>query len=106
MGMVAFSTHWIQEEAVEIWWHNIGVIFPECMFQAMGNKQIEKKWNENCFNKFQHSVSYITVAITDRIDSQIAKFMGPTWGPPGSCRSQMGPILTHEPCVREAYEFE
>ena len=26
--------------------------------------------------------------------SQIAKFMGPTWGPPGSCRPQVGPILT------------
>ena len=25
--------------------------------------------------------------------TQIAKFMGPTWGPPGSCRPQMGPIL-------------
>ena len=25
--------------------------------------------------------------------SQEAKFMGPTWGPPGSCRSQMGPML-------------
>ena len=25
--------------------------------------------------------------------SQIAKFMGPTWGPPGSCRPQMGPVL-------------
>ena len=23
---------------------------------------------------------------------QIAKFMGPTWGPPGSCRTQMGPM--------------
>ena len=27
------------------------------------------------------------------IISQIAKFMGPTWGPPGSCRPQMGPML-------------
>ena len=27
------------------------------------------------------------------ITSQITKFMGPTWGPPGSCRSQMGPML-------------
>ena len=27
------------------------------------------------------------------IRSQIAKFMGPTWGPPGSCRPQMGPML-------------
>ena len=25
--------------------------------------------------------------------SQIAKFMGPTWGPPGSCRPQMGLTL-------------
>ena len=25
--------------------------------------------------------------------SQIAKFMRPTWGPPGSCRPQMGPTL-------------
>ena len=26
------------------------------------------------------------------IISQIAKFMRPTWGPPGSCRPQMGPM--------------
>ena len=25
--------------------------------------------------------------------SQITKFMGPTWGPPGSCRTQMGPVM-------------
>ena len=25
--------------------------------------------------------------------SQIAKFMGPIWGPPGSCRPQMGPMM-------------
>ena len=25
--------------------------------------------------------------------SQIAKVMGPTWGPPGSCRPRMGPML-------------
>ena len=25
--------------------------------------------------------------------SQIAKFMGPTWDPPGSCRPWMGPML-------------
>ena len=24
---------------------------------------------------------------------QIARFMGPTWGPPGSCRSQIGTML-------------
>ena len=25
--------------------------------------------------------------------TQITKFMGPTWGPPGSCQPQMGPML-------------
>ena len=25
--------------------------------------------------------------------TQIAKFVGPTWGPPGSCWTQMGPML-------------
>ena len=30
----------------------------------------------------------------DQINTtQIARFMGPTWGPPGSCRPQMGPML-------------
>ena len=28
-----------------------------------------------------------------RDTSQITKFMGPTWGPTGSCRPQMGPML-------------
>ena len=27
------------------------------------------------------------------IRPQLARFMGPTWGPPGSCRPQMGPML-------------
>ena len=30
---------------------------------------------------------------TRRTTTQIAKFVGPTWGLPGSCRSQMGPML-------------
>ena len=25
--------------------------------------------------------------------SQMARFMGPTWGPPGSCRPEMGPMF-------------
>ena len=35
--------------------------------------------------------------------SQIAKFMGPTWGPPGSCRPQMGPMLA--PCTLAIRDF-
>ena len=32
--------------------------------------------------------------------TQIAKFMGPTWGPSGSCRPQMAPCWPHEPCYQ------
>ena len=37
------------------------------------------------------------------ITTKIAKFMGPTWGPPGSCRPQMGPCWPHEPCYQGSY---
>ena len=32
-------------------------------------------------------------SLTANETSQIVRFMGPTWGPPGSCRAPMGPIL-------------
>ena len=34
---------------------------------------------------------------------QIAKFLGPTWGPPGSYRPQMGPCWPQEPCYQGCY---
>ena len=38
---------------------------------------------------------YVYIDVTDipQAIPQIAKFMGPTWGPSGSCRPQMGPML-------------
>ena len=33
------------------------------------------------------------ISVSHKMSSQIAKFMGPTWGPPGSSRPQMGPML-------------
>ena len=35
----------------------------------------------------------MTESTTQQSTPQIAKFMGPTWSPSGSCRSQMGPML-------------
>ena len=32
-------------------------------------------------------------SIYSLLTTQIAKFIGPKWGPPGSCRPQMGPML-------------
>ena len=31
---------------------------------------------------------------------QIAKFVGPTWGPPGSCRPRWAPCWPHKPCYQ------
>ena len=60
-------------------------------------------WCHMRSTKFQliesHSYKYITVTTIwiecciSRAESQISKFMGPTWGPPGSFRPQMGPML-------------
>ena len=47
--------------------------------------------------KSQSAISSVWVGYLWRLSSQrptrIAKFMGPTWGPPRSCRPQMGPML-------------
>ena len=32
--------------------------------------------------------------------TQIARFIGPIWGPPGADRTQVGPMLAHEPCYQ------
>ena len=37
--------------------------------------------------------TYAIVQMFQKAPPQIAKFMEPTWGPPGSCRPQMGPML-------------
>ena len=41
----------------------------------------------------RYSVTSATYLTNNLAISQIAKFLGPTWGPPGSCRPQMGPML-------------
>ena len=42
---------------------------------------------------FQHSSSYHRPRCGIGNYTQIAKFLKPTWGPPGSCRPQMNPML-------------
>ena len=47
----------------------------------------------NTVEFYYSMVQYNTILTYSLITSQIAKFMGPTWGRPGSCRPQMGPML-------------
>ena len=37
--------------------------------------------------------SSLTKKVRYVMSTQIARFMWPTWGPPGSCRPQVGPLL-------------
>ena len=52
-----------------------------------------------CFFKVKHSIAHIP-GMVGPIDvqwnevHQLDTFMGPTWGPPGSCQPQMGPMLS------------
>ena len=53
--------------------------------------------NQSEPNQMKHNktkaISAIQVLKNDRKWTQMAKFMGPTWGPSGSCWPQMGPML-------------
>ena len=66
---------------------NLPSIYHRVVLQL--RKQFAYNWHLPCdqFTSITRSVSLCM------LDTQIAKFMGPTWGPPGSCRLQMGPML-------------
>ena len=49
-------------------------------------------WNE--WSTEIHSYIHDEWRVPSDMLAQIAKFLRPTWGPPGSCRPQIGPILT------------
>ena len=46
---------------------------------------------------------YLKILFSYAQTTKIAKFMGPTWGPPGPCRPQMGPMLAPWTLLREHF---
>ena len=63
----------------------LGYIF--CEVNAWFSKWCTEQWmNGACWKSGEATAE-------PWVGSQITKFMGPTWGPPGSCRPQMGPML-------------
>ena len=44
-------------------------------------------------NELLNKTAYVKVLRAMKMQTQLAKPMGPTWGLPGSCRPQMGPML-------------
>ena len=59
--------------------------------------------NENVSHSGSHCRGYYSGALSlenhfNLIPSLIARFMGPTWGPSGADRTQVGPCWPHELC--------
>ena len=68
-------------------WHM--QIWNERLYRLV-TEYVTKKWQmTSALDELKPHLKIQCWAIT----SQIAKFMGPTWDPPGSCRPQMGPML-------------
>ena len=66
------------------------------------------------FCNFAQSITVTLLCSSYKMFTQIAKFMGPTWGPPGSCWPQMGPMLAQwtllsgyviEMCLMDKQDF-
>ena len=76
-------------------WHSPKVNFTR-------NAQDTYAWNDFQNWEFQTTATFPWYSIPFSVDawaiaSRIAKFMGPTWGPPGSSQPQVGPMLAHKP---------
>ena len=65
------------------------------------NMQLHNSWLsdcitaiwQNCTVKLFVAVWYLPYDCSDHLVSHIARFMGPTWGPAGAHRTQVGPML-------------
>ena len=65
--------------------------FDVFVFHSLSKLFKNSSWVAGNFRPLNaHVMSMWWLSITD---TQIAKFLGPTWGPPGSCRPQVGPML-------------
>ena len=95
MVCTQFSSYWFPGAKAP------GHQYPQCWISShclrpVSNRNIavmmrNRKKNEFTFKKLIQLLK--SWRVIKKIISSIAKFMGPTWGPSGSCRPQMGPML-------------
>ena len=77
-------------------WKDVLILFIQLLSLFSESSEIIKPGTEDNFvepiaSNYVH-IQYRNVFLPISMGSQIAKFMGPTRGPPGSCRPQMGPM--------------
>ena len=71
----------------DLWNQNRRVILHRLIVFVLFVEVIEAWW------RMYAVVNLVITGSDNGLSSQIAKFMGPTWHPPGSCWPQMGPML-------------
>ena len=90
MGKNMYISHWMSLLFLTPYLHFLS--FAKCVLRLTNLSynniiQLKEFWNKimDQIHSFYTPVRHVS--------SQIAKYMGPTWDPPGSCRPQMGPKL-------------
>ena len=81
-----------------MWYNNYGYqdAVPYRYNEVKCLKKSSQQTSVFCDFKISQLCSAAAIKVLFVIASQIARFMRPPWGPPGSCRAQMGPMLA--PC--------
>ena len=74
-----------------LYWRRSWFYWKKKAFKFKFKFNIQVQLRSKVGNRSHLSLTWICQKV--KISSQIARFMGPTWGPPGSCWPQMGPIL-------------
>ena len=110
-------THWTSSDVIwryGTWWTSVYVMgwclmAPSCyLYQCwlissihlrVTSQEVGMRDGRRACGRLVHTLTLQNIYLWNRLTAcqwgptQITKFMGPTWGPPGSCRSQMGPML-------------
>ena len=84
------ETYWPITSPAEQYAHSPGAIFD--FYMKIKYYIQQDKWRKVQFPTHDDA-KFIQMILVARVNTQIAKFMGSTWGPPGSCRPQIGPMF-------------
>ena len=81
--------------------HHFGILIHKCWITSgshfrMGSLPVLQQW---IYYVFVRRPQFVCIYVcSDRMPSLIARFMGPSWGPSGADKTQVGPCWPHELC--------
>ena len=84
-------------------WHHFGPPQQEPGSSFKSTPSLRPLWSRGCASQHQSVAGETTchrkiVTAVENIATPIARFMGPTWGPSGADRAQVGPCWPHQLC--------